>query len=412
MNKACLAAIATCVGVAWTLWPAPAQSHETANTTVTFDREVSRILKKKCIACHSPANLAFPLTSYEETRPWARAIEEEVLRRHMPPWRAVPGYGQFANDGGLTNRELQLMVAWIEGNGPKNPAQRIIVNVDQIQSSPQERLRPDFDVWQFGRPDLVRQLNPSRIESRQPDHVRSVVIDPGVLSARWVRGLEFKPGDRRVLRAAFFSVQETGQWLGSWTPWYGMTSLPRDTAGLLPAGSHVVAELHYRGTDGAVDERGTLGIYFARSKPARCTSDLNLTSDTAPSPGPRGARIQAAATLQTDTVVVAIKPELGPAAYSLELTARQPDGTAQVLLFVKDILPEWPTPYIFKEPLRLPRGTVMLMTSYDREPGGAGPRFSPGPGAPPRAAGIRLMVSLADGNACSSGVGSTRARRR
>ena len=90
----------------WTLWPRPAESHETVGTSVSFEREIARILTRRCLNCHSDRNLAFPLTTYEETRPWARAIQEEVMARHMPPWRAVPGYGKFANDGALTKLSL------------------------------------------------------------------------------------------------------------------------------------------------------------------------------------------------------------------------------------------------------------------------------------------------------------------
>ena len=47
-------------------------------------------------------------------------MRTEVLRRHMPPWAAVPGYGEFANDNGLTLREAQFLVSWVEGLGPRN----------------------------------------------------------------------------------------------------------------------------------------------------------------------------------------------------------------------------------------------------------------------------------------------------
>src|SRR5215211_3619992 len=93
---AVLAAATLTLGLA--VWPEALLSHERVTTTVTYDREIVRIVHSKCIACHSERNLGVPLTTYEETRPWARAIQEEVLSRHMPPWRAVPGYGRFAND--------------------------------------------------------------------------------------------------------------------------------------------------------------------------------------------------------------------------------------------------------------------------------------------------------------------------
>ena len=74
-----------------------ALSHETTTTTVLFDREIVRILEDHCVMCHSEKGLAFPLITYEQTWLRGRPIRAEVLKRHMPPWSAVPGYGQFAN---------------------------------------------------------------------------------------------------------------------------------------------------------------------------------------------------------------------------------------------------------------------------------------------------------------------------
>ena len=55
------------------------------------------------------------LVTYEDARPWARAIREEVLTRRMPKWHAARGYGQFANDRSLTPFEIALVVAWVDG---------------------------------------------------------------------------------------------------------------------------------------------------------------------------------------------------------------------------------------------------------------------------------------------------------
>src|SRR5688500_10174242 len=104
MKHLVLALVAALVAVS-AFRAAPVYSHSLSNTTVSFDREISRIMKKRCISCHSDRNIGMPLTSYEQTRPWSASIHEEVLRRHMPPWRAVSGYGDFANDASLTSRE-------------------------------------------------------------------------------------------------------------------------------------------------------------------------------------------------------------------------------------------------------------------------------------------------------------------
>ena len=85
-------------------------SHETLTTTVLFDREIVRVLNAHCVMCHAADGPAFPLSTYEETWLKGRSIRAEVIARHMPPWAAVPGYGEFANANGLTLREMQFVV--------------------------------------------------------------------------------------------------------------------------------------------------------------------------------------------------------------------------------------------------------------------------------------------------------------
>ena len=199
--------------------------------------------------------------------------------------------------------------------------------------------------------------------------------------------MEFKPGDRRVVRAAFFSLQETGQWLGSWTPWYGVTTLPEGTAYRVPAGSHIVAEIHYRSADESVEDRGSLGLYFAQTTPANRLSDLVLQANGEVPANAGSQKFRAATRLPADTYAVALRPEWLPGAQAVEVAARRPDGGTQVLLFLKDILQDWPTPYIFKEPVLLSKGTELAVTSYY-----VNPDDKPQPG------GIKLTVSRYEKN--------------
>lgn len=333
-------------------------AHETANTSVTFDREVSRILSHKCLACHADRAIAFPLTSYEQARSWARAIEEEVLSRHMPPWRAVPGYGVFANDASLSTRELQLLVAWIEGNGPKSADQRIIANIDQTRTADRDRLRPPTDRWQLGRPAWVGTLSGITVEPNRGDHVRVARLATGFQNPTWVRGVEIRPADRRTVRAVVLTVAETGQWLGSWTPWHGAVRLPEGSAIRLPAGAHITVESHYRSAGEAVDDRTQVGLHLG-SQPARCVSDLTLRASSA---GP--GRVRAEMTLTGDTRVLAMRPDASTGVRAFDVRARTPDGATHVLLLVKDPAPEWPTPYILKTPLALGRGTTLVVTGH------------------------------------------------
>ena len=97
------------------------QAHD-ITTHVTWNREISRIVYARCAACHRPGSGAFSLLTYVEARPWANAIKDDVLQRRMPPWGAVKGFGSFRNDQTLTQEELGLFAAWVNGGAPEgNP---------------------------------------------------------------------------------------------------------------------------------------------------------------------------------------------------------------------------------------------------------------------------------------------------
>src|SRR4030095_3869373 len=131
--------IAAILAVAWR-----GNAHEVITTKITFNKEIVRILSKTCMSCHRPGGLApMALTTYQEARPWAKAIKEEGLERRSPPGHAVAGYGEFANDPSLAGREIDLITAWVDGGAPKG---------DDKDLAP----LPDFgQEWPLGTPDLI-----------------------------------------------------------------------------------------------------------------------------------------------------------------------------------------------------------------------------------------------------------------
>jgi hypothetical protein len=101
------------------LLPVASQGHDIITTTITWDREIARIVNERCASCHHTGGSAFSLMSYAEGRPWAEAIKEEVLARRMPPWGAVKGFGDFRNDQALTSEQLERIVSWADGGAPE-----------------------------------------------------------------------------------------------------------------------------------------------------------------------------------------------------------------------------------------------------------------------------------------------------
>jgi hypothetical protein len=98
---------------------AHSSAHDVITTPITFSREISRLLYSRCAVCHRLGGSAFSLLTYAEARPWAKAIKDEVLERRMPPWGAVKGFGEFADDRGLTQEQLELIAEWVEGGAPE-----------------------------------------------------------------------------------------------------------------------------------------------------------------------------------------------------------------------------------------------------------------------------------------------------
>lgn len=95
------------------------QAHDIITTKITFSKEISRIIYARCATCHREGGSAFSLMKYDEARPWAKAIKEEVLERRMPPWEAIKGFAEFRDDRGLSQEELETISSWVEGGAPE-----------------------------------------------------------------------------------------------------------------------------------------------------------------------------------------------------------------------------------------------------------------------------------------------------
>jgi hypothetical protein len=95
------------------------EGHDRVTTTITWNREISRIVYDRCASCHREGGGSFSLMSYAEARPWAVAIKEDVLSRRMPPWGGVKGFGEFRNDQALTAEQIEMILEWVDGGLPE-----------------------------------------------------------------------------------------------------------------------------------------------------------------------------------------------------------------------------------------------------------------------------------------------------
>ncbi len=340
-------------------WAAPARaSDDPSISAVQYNREVVRILQRKCVGCHVKNGQAMPLDTYRAVAPWSRAIREEILERRMPPWPAAAGIRQFTNDPTLSTREMSLLLAWLDGALPKGE------DVDL----PAVRLLPE---WPAGTPDEVVTLPPQAVTTDGTTVVRRAsVAAPG--PARWLRGFDIVPGERTTLRAAFLFVKApdgSEQWIGTWTPWHAMTAAPQGAAYAWPADATITVELHYNGwTDPArtLTDRSRVGLYFDRTAAAASLRPMHIAA-TPRGATPASAPIHGDVTLAEDTYVWAIRPRLqrGGAAVdgTLELIGTRPDGSVEPLLWMTGNPPDWQFAYVLSDPVMMPRGSHIRLVA-------------------------------------------------
>src|SRR6202035_5613538 len=89
----------------------------------TFNKDVLPVLQKNCQGCHRPGEVApMSFLTYQEARPWARAMKAAVVSKKMPPWFADPKHGDFLNNASLPEKDIATLAAWVDGGAPEgNP---------------------------------------------------------------------------------------------------------------------------------------------------------------------------------------------------------------------------------------------------------------------------------------------------
>ena len=125
---------------------------------VTFTRDVAPILQRSCQGCHRTGQMGpMSLMTYEEVRPWARAIRSKVVGRVMPPWHLdkTVGIQEFQNDNSLSDAEIDVIARWVDAGAPRGNRADL----------PPPVAWPDDNVWHlaetYGRePDLIVSSTP------------------------------------------------------------------------------------------------------------------------------------------------------------------------------------------------------------------------------------------------------------
>ena len=175
-----------------------------AGGQVTFTRDVAPILQRSCVACHRPGEMApMSLMTYEDARPWARAIRTRTSSREMPPFHIDKSIGitKFKNDPSLTNEEIATIARWVDGGAPRgNPA-----------DMPPPREFADSGAWQF-TPDIVVKFPAYKVPAAGPDLYGNLYADIPITTDRYIQAIQTRAataGSRKVVHHALtYAVDE------------------------------------------------------------------------------------------------------------------------------------------------------------------------------------------------------------
>jgi Flp pilus assembly protein TadD len=350
---------------------------------VTFSKDIAPLIVDRCGMCHHPGGSApFSLLTYGDAKRRATQIASVTKKRFMPPWKADPGNGPFVGQHPLSDAEIGLLQRWVdEGAAEGDP-----------RDLPPARAWSEG--WQLGKPDIVMTLpQPYTLPAEGTDVFRIFVMPIPVETARFVRGLEFRPGNPAVVHHANIRVDATpasrrldqqdpapgydgliahsatypdGHFLG-WTPGQVAPLLPKDLAWRLNTHTDVVVELHMQPSGKPEAVSPSIGLYFGDEAPTRTPAMLRLGRQNIDiRAGEARYTVADSYVLPVDVEVEAVQPHAHYRLRDARGTATMPDGTTKALIDIKDWDFRWQHVYRFVTPLRLPKGTRLSMQfTYD-----------------------------------------------
>jgi hypothetical protein len=362
-----------------------ALAYAAPNSTPTFSKDVLPILRKNCQECHRPGEIGpMPLLTYEQTRPWAASIKSSVVQRKMPPWFADPHYGRFSNDRSLSRRDIDTIVAWVNGGAPKgnpNDAGKEITFTEG---------------WGIPQPDVVIQLpQPYEIPAKGTIEYLHWVVPTNFKTDKWVQFAEARPTDRAHVHHIIAFVREPGSnWLKDANPGIpfipekpkdpnaNVSDLPSDflvgyapgqpperfepgQAKLVKAGSDIILQVHYT-TDGkASKDQSRVGLVFAKEPPPNRAMTFSATNGTFKIPaGDPNYKVEAEFAIGTDVILHGLHPHMHARGKDFLYRVRYPDGRTETLLSVPNYSFAWQLWYNLDKPIQLPKGSKILCTAH------------------------------------------------
>jgi Flp pilus assembly protein TadD/mono/diheme cytochrome c family protein len=357
-----------------------------SQTQVTFNHDIALIVFRNCAQCHHPGEAGpFSLLTYEDVKTHGRQIAFVTSKHIMPPWLPEPGELKFAGELRLTDAEIATIQRWvdqgeIEGNPSDLPPQ------------------PTFSAgWQLGKPDvIVRATKPYLLPAGGSDSYWNFVFRTPVHSSRWLKAIEIRPGDKRLVHHANVLVdreengrrleKEPGTGFGGmelvieseafdpdshflfWKPGSPPYVEPDGMALRLDKNTDLVLNTHFQPSGKPEPMQPTLGLYFT-DKPATMHPILLQLDNDRMLDIPAGEKqflVSDDFTLPVDASVLAIYPHAHYLGKDMLGFATLPDGTKKTLIHIGNWDLNWQAVYRYAEPVDLPAGTTISMRfTYD-----------------------------------------------
>ncbi len=350
-----------------------------AAATPTFTKDVAPILYQRCLECHRPGEAApMSFRTYQEVRPWAKAIKQQVATRKMPPWDADPHVDKFKNDRRLTDEQVATLVAWADGGAPEGKASDL-------------PKMPEFtEGWVIGKPDAVFDTGKDfKIPAEGVVPYQYFKVDPGFKEDTWVQAVEVRPQQRSQVHHILVFVQQGNQrvtragepfsdMLIGYAPGVPTITWDPDTAFLVKAGSTFLFQVHYTVNGKEASDRSVLGLKIRKDKPKYRAFSGSATQFRLDIP-PNEPNYQTAATytFKEDVTLLDMTPHMHLRGKAFKYVITYPDGRSEELLNVPHYDFNWQLSYILAEPRQVPAGSKIEATAwYDNS---ANNKFNPDP---------------------------------
>ncbi len=364
----------------------------------TFSKDVAPILQEKCQECHQKGSMApMSLVTYDETRPWAKAMRQRVITRQMPPWHIdkTMGVQKFKNDMSLSDEQIDTLVRWADAGAPQG---------DPKDMPPPKQL-PTGNEWKgtkdLGQPDLIIKSEPYTMAAHHQDVWWRPVSDVPLTEPRWVRAVEMRPGTlagRKITHhAVAYLVQDDPDSFGpsgdvelrgramlmEWAIGKGYDLYRPDSGKLILPGSKVTWDVHIHAVGEEIRDNVELGIwlYPKGQEPKHRTflTGFQALRGFQESNGPRirgGRNVDIApnsighsdnyTVLKQAAQLENFQPHMHLRGKAMSVEAILPDGSVQMVSNVANFNFNWMTNYIYADDAApvFPKGTVIHVTAW------------------------------------------------